>query len=274
MDATLLKGLRVLETLARSPGPRGVSDLARELELTRSNVHRTLQTLAAAGYVRHGATAGTYECTVKLFELSSAVMERVDVVRCAAPHMQTLADVTQETVHLAVLSGSEVVYLHKIEGPQPVRAYSSIGGRAPAHCVASGKALLAARTDAELAALLPDDLPRWTSLTLPDRAALLLELASVREQGIAVNRGEWRDSVGGFAAMVVNARGEVEAAVGISGPIDRMVPARGPECRNAVLVAAAAISRELGCGDYDARISRIRMRSGGNAGAPTPEVER
>ena len=181
MDATLLKGLRVLETLARSPGPRGVSDLARELELTRSNVHRTLRTLATAGYARQGDHPGTYECTLKLFELSSAVMERVDVVRCAERHMQLLAEITQECVHLAALSGKEVVYLHKIESPQPVRAYSSIGGRAPAHCVASGKALLATLTEARLDEALGDELERWSERSITDRGRLSAELATIRE---------------------------------------------------------------------------------------------
>jgi len=246
MDATLLKGLHVLETLARSPGPRGVSDLARQLELTRSNVHRTLQTLTAAGYVRQGTQPGTYECTLKLFELSSAVMERVDVARCAERHLQRLADRTRETVHLSTLSGPEVIYLQKIESPQPVRAYSSVGGRAPAHCVASGKALLATLTAEQLDDAVGDELTRWTEASIRDRAELDAALAEIRAQGYAVNNGEWRSSVGGIAAVVRNASGTPEAAVGISGPIDRIRPATNVEYREAVLVAADDISRELG----------------------------
>ncbi|MBB5158689.1 IclR family transcriptional regulator [Saccharopolyspora phatthalungensis] len=250
MDSTLLKGLRVLETLALSPTPRGVSELARELGLARSNAHRTLQTLAAAGYVRAADTAGTYECTLKLFELSSAIMDRVDVRRLATPHTQRLADVTQETVHLAALEGAAVVYLDKIESPQPVRAYSSIGGRAPAHCVASGKALLARLSHDDLAAVVGEALVSYTDRTITDPAALRQELAEVRERGWAVNRGEWRSSVSGLAAVIFNAQDEPEAAVGVSGPTDRLLPKIESSFRDEVLKAAEGISRELGCRDY------------------------
>ncbi|MBK1787804.1 IclR family transcriptional regulator [Prauserella cavernicola] len=253
MDSTLMKGLRVLETLARSHEPRGVSELARQLDLTRSNVHRTLQTLTAAGYARQGSTPGTYECTLKLFELSSAVMDRVDVTRVAAPHMRRLAEVTEETVHLSTLSGAEVVYLDKIESPQPVRAYSSIGGRAPAHCVASGKALLAELSESNVDALFGDEVPASTGRGVRDRTELAAELASIRERGYAVNHGEWRESVGGVAAVIVNAAGAVEASIGVSGPLERVEPNSGGSYRDAVVEAARAISLDLGCTAYPPR---------------------
>ncbi|ANY08317.1 IclR family transcriptional regulator [Pseudonocardia sp. HH130630-07] len=249
MDTTLLKGLRVLETLALSPAPRGASELAREMQLTRSNVHRTLQTLAAAGYVRPAASGTGYECTLKLFELSSAVLERVDVRRGARAHIQQLADLTAETVHLAVLDGAEAIYLDKVESPQPVRAYSAIGGRAPAHCVASGKALLSALGPAELDRFLTGGLPAYTERTITDPDRLRHELQAARETGCAVNRGEWRISVAGVAAVVYDIDGRPEAAVGISGPVERVLPEEA-RYRDAVLGAARAISRELGCRSY------------------------
>lgn len=251
MDSTLMKGLRVLETLARSREARGVSELARDLELTRSNVHRTLQTLAGAGYVRQVSGTGAYECTLKLFELSSAVLDRVDVKYVAEPHMRRLANLTQETVHLSQLSGAEVVYLHKIESPQPVRAYSSIGGRAPAHCVASGKALLAEMEDhTEFVELFDDKLAVWTERSPCYRADLEAELSTVRARGYAVNHGEWRESVGGVAAVIVNAAGAAEAAIGVSGPIERVEPRADDEYCEAVLEAARAASLDMGCSTY------------------------
>ena len=249
MDSTLMKGLAVLESLVRSGKPRGASDLARELGLTRSNIHRTLQTLVAAGYVRQSRHGREYECTLKLFELSSAVMKGVDVRQCAPAHIRHLADVTEETVHLSSLDGAEVIYVDKIESPQPIRAYSVVGGRAPAHCVASGKALLSSLDDALLTALLPEQLPAFTERTLPTLAALQKQLAQVRASGCAVNRGEWRTSVAGIAAVVFDAAGLAEAAVGISGPVERVLPEEEAYQR-AVLDTARAISAELGCRAY------------------------
>ncbi|WP_162334300.1 IclR family transcriptional regulator [Mycobacterium basiliense] len=246
MDSTLLKGLRVLECLARSGEPRRVTDVARELELARSNVHRTLATLVEAGYVDVDPQSHRYTCTLRLFELGSRVAEGIEVKSAARPFMQTLGIQTQETVHLAVLRGAEVVYLDKVESPQPVRAYSSVGGRAPAHCVASGKALLSALSMDQLASALPgEDLPRWTGRTIPTMQSLKVELAKIRDRGYADNRGEWRADVGGIAASVSEASGAAVAAIGISGPIER-VTRHHDEFRDAVVAAAQAISRALG----------------------------
>lgn len=250
MDSTLLKGLTMLEALAKSPAPRGISDLSRELELTKSNVHRTLQTLVQAGYVRPTEPTGSYECTLKLFELASAVLARVDVRSLAEPHMHELAAATEETVHLAALDGTEVIYLHKIESPQPVRAYSTIGGRAPAHCVATGKTLLAYQDDATLAAL-PEQLSVHTERTIGDRGALLGELATVRRQRFAINRGEWRTSVCGLAAIVLDATGAPIAAIGISGPADRLRPTTLKRHSGTVVDTARTLSEQLGCTTYD-----------------------
>jgi DNA-binding IclR family transcriptional regulator len=260
VDATLIKGLRLLEALANSSEPRGVSDLSRELELTRSNVHRTLQTLCSAGYVRTGELKGTYECTFKLLELSGAVMERVDVVRRAAAHMRELADSTQETVHLAAPSGHEVVYLDKIDSPQPVRAYSSIGGRAPVQSVASGKALIAWRSERELRELFKEPLPSYTSQSITDLDELIAETARIRAVGYSINRGEWRESVGGLAAPILNARGVIEAAVGVSGPIDRLRSRSADIYRDDVREAAKRISRDLGCLDYSDSLARLASK--------------
>lgn len=255
MDTTLVKGLTVLEVLAHSGAPRGVSELARELDLPKSNVHRTLQTLIAAGYVRPADRPGAYECTLKLFELGAAIMSRVDVRHRAEPHMAALAEATRETVHLSALdraaSGPEVIYLHKIESPEPVRAYSVIGGRAPAHCVASGKALLAYQDERYLAAL-PDPLAGFTPRSITGRGALLEELAEVRRTGYAVNHGEWRESVCGLAAIILDAGRRPAAAIGISGPVDRLRPATLRRHRADVVEAARLVSAELGCTDHPA----------------------
>ena len=97
-----------------------------------------------------------------------------------------LAERTSETVHVSVLDGAEVLYVDKVESPQPVRAYSRVGGRAPAYCVATGKALLAHAPDGVVAEL-SAALVRYTPRTITDPEALRKELRRVREIGV---RGE------------------------------------------------------------------------------------
>lgn len=244
MDATLLKGLTVLEALATSGEPRGVTELANEVGMLKSNVHRLLQTLAHRDYVRKDVASGRYACTMKVWELGALVADRLDVRRVARPHVAALASRTLETVHLSMLTGCEVLYVDKIDSPQPVRAYSRVGGRAPAYCVATGKALLAhtPTAAAEVSAALTPHTPR----TITDPEALEKELRRVREIGYAINRGEWRDTVGGVAAPIFDMTRGVVAAVGISGPIERLGAPRMREFAPFVVATAKAISRDLG----------------------------
>jgi DNA-binding IclR family transcriptional regulator len=246
MDKTLLKGLSVLETLARMDvAPRSVDDVADRVGLSRSNAHRTLQTLIHAGFVERDAITGAYRTSMKLFSLGVRQLGQLDVRRAATRHIAELARETGETVHLSVLDGVDVIYIDKIDSVQPIRAYSMIGGRAPAHAVATGKALLAAEGE-EYVARLGRPLPRHTPATVVDPAVLKADLARAARLGYAMNRGEWREGVGGVAAPVFNGFGRPVAAIGISGPLDRLTVARMKGMAPAVMASAAALSRDLG----------------------------
>ncbi|WP_395541306.1 IclR family transcriptional regulator [Neotabrizicola sp. sgz301269] len=245
MDSTLLKGLRVLEAVAQASGPVGATELAKTLDMTKSNAHRVLKTLEAAGYLRRNNLTGKYGLSVRLWELGQRAIAGVSVKVEAQDSMAWLAAETHETVHLSVLDADEVIYLDKIESSEPVRAYTTVGGRAPAYAVATGKALLAWQGP-ELIEAVATSLKRHTATTLADPILLGLELARIREQGFAVNLGEWRESVGGIAAPIRSADGRVDAAIGISGPRQRITPERIATFATLVIRAAAEISLRLG----------------------------
>jgi len=245
MDATFLKGLRMLQALALSDRPRGVTELGRELGVTKSNAHRLLKTLVHSGFAQNNADAGKYSATLKVWELGSHVLSRVDVKNVSGALLQALADKTGESVHLSLLSEGSVVYIDKIDSVQPVRAYSQIGKGAPAYCVATGKALLAHQSP-EMIASLCERLEANTSRTITNAAELQRELARVRQLGYALNRGEWREGVCGVAAPIRDVSHNVIAAVGISGPESRMKPAFMREQAPVVIETAELISRALG----------------------------
>lgn len=246
MDKTLLKGLMVLETVSKRDGPApGLDEVAKMCGLSRSNAHRTLQTLAHAGYVARDPDTGGYRSTLKMFELGARQLSNMDVRTLAPPLMRALAMQTGETVHLSVLDGLDVVYIDKIDSAQPIQAYSVIGGRAPAYAVATGKALLAFQ-QADYLSHYQSQLQSHTPMTRTSATALKQELAEVARLGYAINRGEWRDGIGGVASPVFNGLERPVAALGISGPLDRLTPAKMTEYVPLILDAAAVISRQLG----------------------------
>lgn len=253
MNNTLIKGLGLLEVLAHSDRPMGVTELALRVGIGKSNVHRLLQALVELGYVRRDEHSGSYGASIKLWELGSAVLTNLDLRRAAQTPMEKLLERTRETVHLSVLDGDEVVYVHKLDSPEPVRAYSQIGGRAPAYCVATGKAMVAWLPGAQLEAL-STRLKAWSPRTLTDPAEFLHEMERVRQKGYAINRGEWRESVGGVAAPVRDPSGQVVAAIGISGPIDRLRPSSFKTLATDVIDAARGIDLALRSGITSGRI--------------------
>lgn len=247
MDATLAKGLAVLDWLVRQQRDCRVVDVAEAFGLARSNAHRTLKTLVACGWAQQDAAKATYRPSLRVFELGLLLEASIDLRTLLRPHLASLATALGETIHLAVLDGAEIVYLDKFDSPLPVAAYSRIGGRAPAHCVASGKALLAAM-DPSVDTLMVrlGSLAAHTPNTITDFDALLSNLQRARQRGFAENREEWRLGVCGLGAPVFNARGEPVAAIGISVPSIRFARAQVRRLTDLLLVAAADASRSLG----------------------------
>jgi len=264
MEKSLVKALRLIEALARSETPRGVSDLARELGLNKSNVHRILDTLCEHNYVVQHEATGLYQLNLKLFELGSRLLTRLHLKEVAQPWLSRVMEQTGESCHLMVYQDGEVIYLDKIENRLPVRAVTEIGARAPATCVASGKILLAYRPQEEVNRVLRN-LKRYTPKTIADPVVLQREIDSARRVGFATNREGWREGVCGAAAPILIGHDSAIAAIAILGPAKRLTLKRLQECGVILAAAARGISKELG---YDpAPPKQAPSSAPGSAGA-------
>ncbi|MEY2619006.1 MAG: hypothetical protein RL522_2008 [Pseudomonadota bacterium] len=246
MDSTLAKGLRVLEWLARQPEGVRLSEVADAMALARSNAHRALQTLVLCGWAVQDAADSRYRASLKLFELGSLVDGVTDLKTLLHPVLGELARTTGETIHLARLQGAEILYLDKFDSPLPVAAYSQVGGRAAAHCVASGKALLAAlNLDKQALTGRMGTLQAHTKNTITQIEQFHADLVRAQARGWAENREEWRLGVCGLGAPVFNARSEPVAAIGMSVPSIRFTRSRanelGVQLRDCALRASAAL---------------------------------
>ncbi|MGA2567613.1 MAG: IclR family transcriptional regulator [Pseudolabrys sp.] len=244
MEKTVVKAIELVECLSRAEQPVGITWLANELSLTKSNVFRLLDTLVQSGYVRRHADTSQYELTLKIWELGLSVLSRLDIKKAAARHIHELMKNTNESVHLSIFADGHVLYIDKVESDQPVRAYSRVGDRPPPHCVATGKVLLAYQSE-ETVEKVCRSLQRFTPRTITDPRALRKELESVRKLGYGINTGEWRESVCGVAAPIRDWSGSVVGAVGISGPAERLKPNKLPRLAPIVMGCADQISAEL-----------------------------
>ena len=249
MEKTVVKALQVLEALARSEQPRGVSELARELGFSKSNMYRLLDTLREASFVNRVA-GGTFELSLKMWHLGSRATARLDIKATALPYLRELRDKTQETARLTVLHGHQGVCIEQVETTLPMRIQTPIGGSLLLYCSATGKAMLAFQST-EFIDSIAASIERFTPASIATRHDLIAELARIRRNGFALNRGERMAGVCGVAAPVVNSAGAVNAAIGISGPAERLT-ARvlrnyGPMVRD----VANRLSHDLGATPKD-----------------------
>ncbi len=239
------RSLALLECLAGVGQPAGLGDLARRLAISKAGAFRLLATLRRRGFVRQ-LEDGRYALGLRCWEIGWAVLGEGGIREAAAPVMTSLVEETGESVHLAIYDSGEVVYIDKREGSQAVRAYSHVGGRAPAHCVATGKALLAFAGEAEWVRIARAGLERFTVRTIGDLDELRAEMAQVVAQGYSLNRAEWRAEVAGIAAPIRDFSGGVVAAIGISGLAAHYTAARIRRMVPQVKAAAADVSKRLG----------------------------
>lgn len=244
---SLDRGLILLEALSEEGRDSSLSDLAARFAWDKSTTFRMLATLIHRGYVDQDAETNKYRLGLKILKLSGALNRRLDIKRCANPFMDELARISRETAHLAVLDGGEVVILDQQDSPETIRVNSYVGMREPAHCTALGKVLLAYLPDRQLEHWMEGkELRIYTKKTITSPTVLTAHLSKVREQGYAFDDEEYDIGMRCVASPVQNSEGKVVAAVGISGPAQRITWEDVNRYANIVKEIAHKVSRNMG----------------------------
>ena len=238
--------LRLLKEFSAQEPELGITSLAQRLGLAKSTVHRLASTLLAEGFLEQNPISERYRLGLSLFALGTLVRRRMDVSREALPYLHELRDRTGESVHLAVLERSEIMYLFNLESQQAIGVRSYLGLRKPAFCTSEGRALLAFSPPEVVSRIVKKGLIPLTQNTTTEPAALHELLAQVKAKGYAVDDGESEEGMRGLAAPVWNASGAVVAAVGLAGPISRLSKKSLRSWTPWVVAAAHGISIRLG----------------------------
>jgi DNA-binding IclR family transcriptional regulator len=236
----------LLLALGETPGAAGVTELARRLGLHKSTASRLLATLERRGLVEQDGATGKYRLGLVVIRLAERAERTLDLRRIALPELEALASLTHETTGLGVMDGDQLLTVAQVDGPNLIAVGDWTGRATPAHCVASGKVLLATLAEREVVRIVKRGLPRYTERTLVELDPILEELARIRRRGYATAIGEYELGLNAVAAPVHDARGQIIAAVDVWGPTFRLTPRRIPELAAHVREAAAAISVRLG----------------------------
>lgn len=216
----------------------GVSDVQRRTGLPKATVHRTLHELQKAGLLEKAGSG--FRPGLLLFELGQLQSSAHQLRSSAAPHVEILSRRAHATAAVAVLDGTECVYLHVVSSLKRHQGQRRAGGRWPANASCSGKVLLASLDSP--ASALPPALPRLTSRTTTSSVVLMQELERIRSTGIAYDHEESIPGLSGMAVPITTPSGDVVAAISVSRPTtDRWEPFTESMLRQ----AAASISEAL-----------------------------
>lgn len=241
------RALAALDILAGRPSECSLAELCTTLKLHKSTVHRLMMVLEQHRLVDKNPDTGRYGLGLKLFELGSKAAGAVDLRRHAKPYLDRLQRELGETVFFCTLDDGQVLYLEKIESQQSVRTACMVGSRAPAHCTAVGKAMLAELTDIEVNGIIRRrGLKAVTANTITSASALKAELRAIRSRGYAIDNEEKEAGLRCVSAAVRGDSGKLLAALSVSGPAFRLTQESVPSIGKAVMQAASELSQELG----------------------------
>jgi len=243
------RAAQILLALASGTPRLGVSEISELVDIPKPTVHTMLRTLERQGLVVQEAEGGKYALGPAVLQLGNAYLDGSELRARSASWAERLARQTGEAVWVGVLSGHNVVVVHHAFRPDDLVQILEVGAAVPWHACALGQAIAASLDDGARKALLAGPLPRLTGRTVTDPEALHQTLVAVRERGYAVEDQEATLGDAGLAAPVYDWSGRTVGALGLVGPVDRLLGA-GPERRlaDAVRTTARALSRDLGAG--------------------------
>jgi IclR family pca regulon transcriptional regulator len=249
---SLARGLAILSAFRSARPLLGISELARDVGLTRSTVHRYVASLAALGYLEQDPQTRKYRLGPRVLDLGFSAINSMELREISAPHLQQLSDETGHTVNMAILDGVDIVYIERCRTSQPgqreIDLNLHVGSRLPAYCTSMGKVLLAFLPDEEQRERLAQiEFADRGPNALTDAKSLAAELARVREAGLALNNEELAYGLRSIAVPVKGKTGEVVAAINCAvhrtaAPIDVLVERLGPKLKR----TASAISERIG----------------------------
>lgn len=243
----LSRAFAILSALGEAPGSVSMAEIATQVELPRSTVHRLLGVLGGHDLVRQEPGSKRYRLGPGFLRFRDSYGVQLGVPEQVEPALRQLSLRLGEAVFLTVIDGSEAVCARTVESPTPLRFFMRVGAAMPTHCAASAR-VIAAYQQPEAQARLLGAAPyrRFTERTVTRRSEMEDRLAAIRSQGFDVCEEEMESGVTAVAVPVRNGSGAVVASVTAIGPAERLSASRRPALIAALGQTAAQISTLMG----------------------------
>jgi len=241
----LEKSIQILKAIA-TEGSMSIPSIHEQLQIPKSTAFVILNTLEKHHLIER-STDNNFKLGYGIFLLGVQFYNKIDVRSVARPYMKELVEGTPFTCHLAVLIGSQPVYIDKVEGDGFIRFATTIGQSLPLYASGVGKALAVGMDDEELTAMLVNGMEQLTAKGYRNSEELLEDIRLARQLGYAVEDEQMEEGIRCIGAPVYDAAGAVAAAISLTSTVHHLPVMKIPMQGQAVAACAARISRELGC---------------------------
>jgi IclR family acetate operon transcriptional repressor len=244
---SLTRGLNILEALARAEGGLSLTDVAQRVTLPPSTTHRLLSTLERAGYVYQAGDLGLWYVGLQAFTVGAGFLANRDFVAQSHAYLRRLMEQAGETANLAILDGTEAVFIAQVQCREMMRILVKLGSRVPLHASGVGKAIFAALSDDQVEAILKvKGLPRITEHTITAPETMWAALKVIRQRGYSFDDEEHAPGTRCVAATVYDEHAEPLGAMSLAGPASRLPDERIRQLGPLVAHTAEELTRKLG----------------------------
>jgi DNA-binding IclR family transcriptional regulator len=240
------RALDILLCFSEEHPKLSLSQIAGQLNLPKSTIHRHLATLENKRFISRDNNTGRYSLGLRFVEMAALILQGTGFQLWTQPHLERLSVESGETVDLAVMDGNYVTYLQVIESSHRVKIAAAVGQRLPAYCTASGKAFLAFLPDDRVSEILSEEMIRYTEKTCVSLPKLYEDLQITYERGFAISEQEFENDINAVAAPILDESGYPVAAIAVVGPSYRLSREQMNRLGNSIQVATNAIAREGG----------------------------
>lgn len=244
---SLTRGLNILEALSKAEGGLTLTDVAHRATLPLSTAHRLLSTLEKKGYVYQAGDLGLWYIGLQAFAVGSSFLASRDFVAQSHPYMRRLMEQSGETANLAILDGTDAVFIDQVQCREMMRILVKLGGRVPLHASGVGKAIFASLPDEQIDAILKvKGLPRITATTITAPETMWASIRVIRQRGWSFDDEEHAVGTRCVASPIYDEHADTLGAISLAGPSSRLPDERIKQLGPLVAHTAEELTRKLG----------------------------
>ncbi|NLJ57746.1 MAG: IclR family transcriptional regulator [Tissierellia bacterium] len=240
------RAVAIIECFTKEKKELKLTEVSNKLGLNKSTVHGIITTLKHHGFISQDESTQKYRLGIRFIEFGDLVMSSINIRNAALPLINEVCLKIEETVHIAMLDGADVVWIQKQECDKSIKTSTKIGAKAPVYTTADGKIILCHQDKDKINCYIPEEIPKFTSNTITDRPEFIKKLEEMKNKGVAIDNEEFVEGVKCVAAPIFDHNGDVKFSLSVTGPAFRMTEEKIKRLTTIIKQAANELSYRIG----------------------------